>query len=78
MTYVIHDVITSPDGAQEFRIPIGQMYALPIDTVHTSNRFIGTGPTYTVFFLIYRFLIPCYIYMTTSFNFYLFPGFMDF
>jgi len=48
MMYVFHHVITIPDGAQEFRIPVGQMYALPIDTVHISNRFIGTGQAYTV------------------------------
>ena len=45
---VFHDVITSSDGAQEFRIPVGQMYALQIDTAHTPNRFIGTRQAYTV------------------------------
>jgi len=49
MIYVFHDVITSPDGTQEFRIPVRQMYALPIDMVHTSNCFIGTGQAYAFF-----------------------------
>ena len=78
MMYVIHDVITSPDGAQEFRIPVGQMCALPIDTVHTLNRIIGTGPAYTVFFFLNLKVFNTRLYMTTSFNFYLFPGFKDF
>ena len=68
MMYVIHDVITSPDGAQEFPRPVGQIYALPVDTVHTSNRFIGARPAYTVYFVLHLQVFNTLLYMTTSYN----------